>query len=206
MCKVKVKLGLWKSNKVLLIISFTLVILILTSCNEKADLSKAPLNEFSFRVEGDITLKNIYREKITKRSNTIILDESDLKFELTYDSVFYGHDAAINRDFVQYCRNFELTRYSQMSPANDKFYMASFNGDIFDDLVYYYEKNIIILENNGMMQFSSSRNVFEVGEGSNFYGGGLFNNDDLVDLLFVDKKGVIVLYSGVNSGTKEGHR
>lgn len=95
----------------LICIYLILFAILLTSCENdflpESDLNKAPLNDTVSISEGAIEINEIYKERITQRSGSITMNKKGLKFDLTYDSVFYGHDSAINRDLISYCRRFD---------------------------------------------------------------------------------------------------
>lgn len=182
--------------KRLILIHMYILVIMFSSCSP--DLSKAPLKDYAPRTAGSIGLAGVYKEKATKRSNTVAVEE--LGFELTYDSVFYGHDSAINRDFMQYCRSFEEYSSSLKLKDIEKIYMDSFNGDLYDDILYYKDGKVVIWEALGEMEYFTVDNVFDVGDGSNFYGTGFFNDDDYVDLLFVNDKGIICILEQKDGG------
>lgn len=211
-----------KSICLLLIIAFTL----LTACNYDTDSGTGSSSSDTTRQSEETTGENdahntedvnvpgnlspIYKEKTTTMDGSVLIDGMTLK--VTYKSEFYGHDSAIDRDFVQYGWNFDEVSMD-FTPV-DGFMLGEFCGELYADILTYGEgvlkidevslknrlPNKTIFGDVKSTYSIKSSSEFEVGINGTLRGVGDFDGNGYNDVLTVTENGEIYIGFGDADG------
>lgn len=160
----------------------------------------------------------VYSEKHTKRSGFIQL--KDVGATVSYDSEFYGHDAAINRDLCFYAVQYEEIKVRN-STGLTRFVTASLDGGHNSQLLSCADGVLTVqsievgkrktFEFGGVTYtsvFCDRSNSYTMGEtvtctlGTDavLCGAGLFTGDRYTDLVLVAPDGTLLLARGRNDG------
>ena len=85
-------------------------------------------------VKGSAPLSKPYAEKITNTNGSASLDHAGIT--MNFDSLFYGHDSAINRDQARYAWSFVMIKLKQ-DLYKGEFFLGEFTGDRYQDMALY---------------------------------------------------------------------
>ena len=85
-------------------------------------------------ITGSAPLSKPYAEKITVSNGTTELTSAGVTMQ--FQSQFYGHDSAIDRDHSMYGRSFMLTVMDKSLYKGD-FFVGEYTGDHYEDMVVY---------------------------------------------------------------------
>ena len=178
---------------------------------------KAPIYEnsglaASEPVSGSAALSRPYTEKITSSDGSVSLEQAGVT--MSFRSLFYGHDSAIDRDLMQYGWRFEEVRM-RANNYNGEFFMAELTGDHYGDMVRYSDGILEIypavvrtqktFEYNGKTfdsVYGDGNSAYSFGDPITFplnlpdaaiLGTGDFNGDGFNDVLLVQTDGTVVL-------------
>ncbi len=148
-----------------------------------------------------------YRERVTEADGTA--SYGGIRMKLEFQSKFYGHQSAINRDYVCYGRNFEFARASGLPELDGETAGEDIDGDGFAELFHFkdgslsvyslnmmYKKERIWLQNDRMTLDASLLCEFNVGSDLHLCGAGDINGDTYSDLLFCSSPYAVIYYGG----------
>ena len=163
-------------------------------------------------ITGSATLSKPYAEKITVSNGTTELTSAGVTMQ--FQSQFYGHDSAIDRDHSMYGRSFMLTVMDKSLYKGD-FFVGEYTGDHYEDMVVYADGVLTIyptvvdtkntFEYNGKTYntvYGDARSDYSFGEpityalnlpDATLRGTGDFNGDGYRDFLFICADGTVTL-------------
>ena len=163
-------------------------------------------------IVGSQAFSELYAEKITTTSGTTALAHA--KVTMTFNSLFYGHDSAIDRDMIQYGWTFGTAKLNEKYYKGD-FFLGEFTGDHYQDMVVYADGILSVypaivnsqktFEYNGVIYDSvagNERQGYSFGDPITYAlnlseatlrGTGDFDANRYTDLLFVQADGKVVL-------------
>lgn len=170
-------------------------------------------------ITGSATLSKPYAEKITSSDGSVFLDKAGMT--MTFTSLFYGHDSAIDRDLSQYGWRYPSAALEESDYKGD-FFLGEFTGDHYDDMVVYADGILSIyptvvntkktFEYNGTTYdsvYGNERSDYSFAEPITYAlnlteavlrGTGDFDGNGYRDLLFVQADGTVVLGLASESG------
>lgn len=163
-------------------------------------------------ITGSATLSKPYTERITSSDGSAVLEKAGLT--MNFNSLFYGHDSAIDRDWAQYGWIFNIASLDE-NHYKGNFSLAELTGDHYQDMVVYTDGTLTIypavvdtkktFEYNGETYDSIYGNedsdygfadpityVLNLTEAT-LRGTGDFDGNGYSDLLFVQANGAVSL-------------
>ena len=163
-------------------------------------------------VKGSAPLSKPYAEKITNTNGSASLDHAGIT--MNFDSLFYGHDSAINRDQARYAWSFVMIKLKQ-DLYKGEFFLGEFTGDRYQDMALY-ENGILTIypaevaskktfEYNGVIYdsvYAGPDSNYSFGVPVTFSlslpdatlrGTGDFDGNGYCDVLFLQADGTVVL-------------
>ncbi len=163
-------------------------------------------------IAGSAALSKPYAEKITSSDGSVSLDKAGVT--MNFNSLFYGHDSAIDRDQSQYGWVFLLAVMEEDLYKGD-FFVGEFTGDHYGDMVVYADGTLTVypavvntkktFEYNGKTYdsiYGDEQSDYTFGEpityamgltDATLRGTGDFDGNGYNDLLFVQADGTVVL-------------
>ena len=162
-------------------------------------------------VSGGVALQKPHKEKTTTLSGTVQIPSTELTIK--HESVFYGHDSAVNRDFGTYGFLFK-TVILKKCPSIDGTFAAEFTGDNYEDFVLlkdgvleifptvvqtnktysYNEKTYDSIYGNENSSYSFGDPItYSLGINAELRGTGDFDGNEYVDFLFVTDENTVVI-------------
>lgn len=188
-------------KKPVLFCFLALLIVLFASCGKKensqrndfaSDLSSVPMNERAdVTLSGDFRISKIYTEPETYSSGTAKCRE--LKLKINYDSTFFGHDAAIDRDLCDYGIAYEPNYFTGKYRVG-RFFLADMDGDGKCELLAQNGSAVEIYTYSYAKCFDSLAATVTAGDGAEFCGAADFDADGYNDLLFVSNDGIICIF------------
>lgn len=156
-------------------------------------------------IPADSTWTKNYQEKTTEKSGVCEFEDWNLK--ISYQSRFFGHDSAIDRDFIQYGWNFDYGRINTEISLQGCF-AADFTGDRYSDMIGYEDGFLIcyplIAENKNGKAVAGKSSKLSLGEKTAVYVGldaklcgvGDFNGDQYSDAYLQTEDGTVYAVLG----------
>ena len=163
-------------------------------------------------ISGSAALSKPYAEKITEASGTKVLSKAGVT--VNFQSQFYGHDSAIDRDLAQYGWEFEMVTLDESLYKGD-YFVGDFTGDHYADMATYadgilavYPLSVVTkktFEFNGTTYdsiYGNAQSDYSFGEPITYplnltettlRGTGDFDGNGYVDFLFVGTDGTLIL-------------
>ena len=163
-------------------------------------------------VTGSASLSKPYAEKITTTDGSVKLDQANVT--VNFNSQFYGHDSAINRDQSRYAWSYVMIKLEQ-SLYKGEFFLGEFTGDRYQDMALYQNGTLTVypaevvskktFEYNGVIYdsvYAGPESAYSFGEPITFSlnlseatlrGTGDFDGNGYCDFLFVKTDGTVVL-------------
>ena len=163
-------------------------------------------------VVGSASLSKPYTEKLTTTNGSAVL--ANAQTTMKFNSTFYGHDSAINRDMIQYGWAFEIVKMDAQYDQGD-FFLGEFTGDIYQDMVVYTNGVLSVypavvdtqttFEYNGVTYtsvYGGAKSKYTFNQAITYElnlpdatlrGTGDFDGNGYTDLLFVQADGTVVL-------------
>ena len=163
-------------------------------------------------VVGSATLSKPYADRITTTEGSVLLDKAGVT--VYFNSQFYGHDSAIDRDQARYAWSFVMIKLEQ-SLYKGECFLGEFTGDHYQDMATYADGTLTIypavviskktFEYNGKTYDSiyagpesdysfGAPITFDMGlSDATLRGTGDFDGNGYCDLLLVQADGTVVL-------------
>lgn len=142
-----------------------------------------------------------YKEAATQKDGDVKLFSGSESLSISYQSVFYGSDSGINRDYISYCESFDR-RISTRSPSFDRFCVADFGGARYGELLWLAGGNIKII-NGSRDGYYDETDAVTVAAGlsvsASLEGAGDFDGNGFYDLVVADG-GSLYIYFGAEGG------
>lgn len=105
-----------------------------------------------------------YREQTTVSEGSALL--SKVNMTLHYSSTFYGHDSAVNHDYMQYGWKLNL-RSAKMESIPAAFFVAEVTGDLYADILTYEDGVLTVYpaehKNNSTFKYNDQKYTSVVG-------------------------------------------
>ncbi|MBE7056486.1 MAG: hypothetical protein E7388_03485 [Ruminococcaceae bacterium] len=155
----------------------------------------------------------VYREQITEKNGTATFN-GNVNFNINYNSKFYGHESAMNRDFSYYGSNYKLGQCNTLRNISGEIVCADMNGDSFGDVIILKNGTLSI---NATTLLKSGKQVYVVQEDLRFRtkligeiyvggdvslkGAGDVNGDGFNDII-CSKDHMVIVYYGSATGFK----
>lgn len=186
-----------------------------TDAATTSDGTIAPVDDDTLSASIPLIPGMIYKEAETTKDGEA--SYGGIGLTVSYTSTFYGHDSAINRDFVAYASRFDFKKPKNFDTSLTEYYIAELNGDCFGDLIWCKngklyvslltvtsktaEGSIFVADSKSAFTFGTPTE-YEIGEGARLCGAADFNNDRYSDLLFYTD-GCASVYYGSSEGYKK---
>ena len=170
-------------------------------------------------VTGSATLSKPYAEKITVSNGAAELSAAGVTMQ--FQSQFYGHDSAIDRDHAKYGKAFLLAIMDESLYKGD-FFLGEYTGDHYQDMVLYADGVLTVypavvntkntFEYNGKTYdsiYGNEQSDYTFGEpityalhlsDATLRGTGDFNGDGYQDFLFVCADDTVILGLASDAG------
>lgn len=145
----------------------------------------------------------VYREAVTEKSGSVLIE--DLSVRVNYTSSFYGHDSAVDRDFVQYGWRFNPAKCSMKLEGC---FLGQFLGDIYSDAVKF-EDGILTITDINVENRRSNGTVFaddsskftpedpvkvKLPVGGSIFGVGDFDGNGYTDICICEGENVYIAF------------
>lgn len=163
---------------------------------------------------GSAILSKPYTEKITTTDGSVTLNSAGIT--VNFNSQFYGHDSAIDRDLIRYGWTFNMPMKKLSADAyKGEFFLFELTGDHYQDMVLYADGTLTVypavvdtkktFEYNGKIYdsvYADVNSLYSFGDAITFElnlpettlrGTGDFDGNGYGDFLLVQADGTIVL-------------
>ena len=163
---------------------------------------------------GSAILSKPYTEKITTTDGSVTLNSAGIT--VNFNSQFYGHDSAIDRDLIRYGWTFNMPMKKLSADAyKGEFFLFELTGDHYQDMVLYTDGTLTVypavvdtkktFEYNGKIYdsvYADVNSLYSFGDAITFElnlpettlrGTGDFDGNGYGDFLLVQADGTIVL-------------
>lgn len=192
------------------------LLIVLPSCSAPTDEGSGTVTTAAPDTEGeeteggdgsavvlDFASHPVYKEKITEKHGSVLVD--DISLRVNYESRFFGHDSAIDRDLVQYGWRF--------APAKSALYIKDgflglFLGDIYCDAVSFKDGTVTFTDisvrnrRENETVFADENSKFSLGDsktlqlpiGGELIGTGDFDGNGYTDLCIIDGGSIYILF------------
>ena len=163
-------------------------------------------------VAGSAPLSKPYSERITTTEGKVALSNAGVN--MSFNSLFYGHDSAIDRDMIQYGWTFTINKLDE-SFYRGEFFLGEVTGDRYQDMVRYADGVLTVypavVKTNKTFEYNGKIYDSVYGDGNSEYtfgeaityalslpeatlrGTGDFDGNGYCDMLFVQADGTILL-------------
>lgn len=165
-------------------------------------------------MKGSAILSKPYTEKITTTDGSVTLNSAGIT--VNFNSQFYGHDSAIDRDLIRYGWTFNMSMKKLSVDANKgEFFLCELTGDHYQDMVLYVDGTLTVypavvdtkktFEYNGKIYdsvYADANSLYSFGDAITFElnlpettlrGTGDFDGNGYGDFLLVQADGTVVL-------------
>lgn len=165
-------------------------------------------------MKGSAILSKPYTEKITTTDGSVTLNSVGIT--VNFNSQFYGHDSAIDRDLIRYGWTFNMPmKKLSVDAYNGEFFLCELTGDHYQDLVLYADGTLTVypavvdtqktFEYNGKIYdsvYADVNSLYSFGDAITFElnlpettlrGTGDFDGNGYGDFLLVQADGTVVL-------------
>lgn len=163
---------------------------------------------------GSAILSKPYTEKITTTDGSVTLNSAGIT--VNFNSQFYGHDSAIDRDLIRYGWTFNMPMKKLSADAyKGEFFLFELTGDHYQDMVLYTDGTLTVypavvdtkktFEYNGKIYdsvYADVNSLYSFGDAITYElnlsettlrGTGDFDGNGYGDFLLVQADGTIVL-------------
>ena len=165
-------------------------------------------------MKGSAILSKPYTEKITTTDGSVTLNSAGIT--VNFNSQFYGHDSAIDRDLIRYGWTFNMPMKKLSADAyKGEFFLCELTGDHYQDMVLYADGTLTVypavvdtkktFEYNGKIYdsvYADVNSLYSFGDAITFElnlpetilrGTGDFDGNGYGDFLLVQADGTVVL-------------
>ena len=127
-------------------------------------------------------------EQITEKSGEYTVNTGDKKYEITYESRFFGAESMVNRDSHHMGDLFVSAKYSIEYPVDTGYVFGEFTNDRFSEYVTYTDGVLRIYKGKGAKaRYKNETLLFseKIDAKASLRGTGDYNGDGFADILFV---------------------
>ena len=165
-------------------------------------------------MKGSAILSKPYTEKITTTDGSVTLNSAGIT--VNFNSQFYGHDSAIDRDLIRYGWTFNMPmKKLSVDAYKGEFFLCELTGDHYQDMVLYADGTLTVypavvdtkktFEYNGKIYdsvYADVNSLYSFGDAITFElnlpettlrGTGDFDGNGYGDFLLVQADGTVVL-------------
>lgn len=165
-------------------------------------------------MKGSAILSKPYTEKITTTDGSATLNSAGIT--VNFNSQFYGHDSAIDRDLIRYGWTFNMPmKKLSVDAYKGEFFLCELTGDHYQDMVLYVDGTLTVypavvdtkktFEYNGKIYdsvYADVNSLYSFGDAITFElnlpettlrGTGDFDGNGYGDFLLVQADGTVVL-------------
>ena len=149
------------------------------------------------------TVSPMLAATVTEHSGDTVFRIGDTKYDISYESTFYGPQSMIDRDSHHMGDLFVATNFSKEYPQDTDYFYGEFTGDRFSEYVtcnngelkIYQGKRRYATYNDSKLLFTQKFDIDGVLRGT-----GDFNGDNFTDLLFVTNRNTAFIGYGSENG------